>query len=193
MNNICVFCGSSSGIGPLYADQAKNLGVLLAENNKNLVYGGGKVGLMGIIADAVMDNGGTVIGVIPDFLMKKEVGHLGLTELLVVRSMHERKQKMAELADAFVAMPGGFGTLEELAEILTWVQLGIIKKPVGLLNLNGFYDHLLLQMDTMVKNGFLKPQNRKLIINITKPEDVIPSLESHAFDDYSIWDDLGKT
>ncbi|GAA0891725.1 hypothetical protein GCM10009122_14040 [Fulvivirga kasyanovii] len=165
----------------------------MAKKNKTLIYGGGKVGLMGAIADAVMDNGGNVVGVIPDFLMKKEVGHLGLSELLVVRSMHERKQKMAELADGFVAMPGGFGTLEELGEILTWVQLGLIKKPVGLLNVNGFYDHLLLQMDHMVKQGFLKPQNRKLVINITQAEDVLPLLESHTFDGYSIWDDLNKT
>lgn len=193
MNNICVFCGSSHGNEPIFKTQAQMLGKLLAENNKSLVYGGGKVGLMGTIADAVMDNGGNVIGVIPDFLMRKEVGHLGLTELLVVRSMHERKQKMAELADGFIAMPGGFGTLEELAEILTWVQIGLIKKPVGLLNVNGFYDHLLLQMDHMVGQGFLKPQNRKLVINITDVEDAITLLESHTFDNYSIWDDLDKT
>lgn len=193
MNNICVFCGSSHGNEPIYTTQAQTLGKLMAKNNKTLIYGGGKVGLMGAIADAVMDNGGNVIGVIPDFLMKKEVGHLGLSELLVVRSMHERKQKMAELADGFIAMPGGFGTLEELGEILTWVQLGLIKKPVGLLNVSGFYDHLLLQMDNMVKQGFLKPQNRKLVINITHAEDVISLLESHTFDGYSIWNDLNKT
>ncbi|MBL6446284.1 TIGR00730 family Rossman fold protein [Fulvivirga sp. 29W222] len=193
MNNICVFCGSSHGNDPIYDTQAKTLGKLLAENNKALVYGGGNIGLMGVIADAVMDNGGKVVGIIPDFLMRKEVGHLGLSELIVVRSMHERKQKMTELADGFVAMPGGFGTLEELGEILTWVQLGLIKKPVALLNVNGFYNNLLLQMDHMVKQGFLKPQNRKLIINLNNAEDVLPLLESHIHDDYSIWDDLDKT
>ncbi|UII33715.1 TIGR00730 family Rossman fold protein [Fulvivirga ulvae] len=193
MKNICVFCGSSHGNEPIYDAEAQTLGKWMAKNNKSLIYGGGKVGLMGTIADAVMNNCGSVTGVIPDFLMRKEVGHLGLTELLVVKSMHERKQKMAELADAFIAMPGGFGTLEELGEILTWVQLGIIKKPVGLLNVGGFYDHLLLQMDHMVKQGFLKPQNRKLILNISTAEEVIPRLESHTFDNYSIWDDLSKT
>lgn len=193
MNNICVFCGSSFGNDPLFKEEASRLGRMMAADDKTLVYGGGNVGLMGAIADAVMNAGGRVIGVIPDFLMRKEVGHLGLTELVVVRSMHERKQKMAELADAFVAMPGGFGTLEEVAEILTWVQLGIIKKPVALFNMNGFYDLLLAQLDTMVKQGFLKPQNRKLLLNVEQADQIIPTLESYSFDGYSIWDDLNKT
>ena len=131
MKNICVFCGSSSGDNPAFANAAEVLGRQLAKNNIQLIYGGGKVGLMGIIADSVLGSEGKVVGIIPDFLMKKEVGHMGLTEIHVVESMHVRKQKMAGLADAFIAMPGGYGTLEELSEILTWVQLELIKKPVG--------------------------------------------------------------
>lgn len=193
MNNICVFCGSGRGNESIYYEQATLIGKMIAESGKTLIYGGGKIGLMGAVADAVMAYGGSVIGVIPDFLMKKEVGHLGLSELIVVRSMHERKQKMAELADAFLALPGGMGTLEELAEILTWVQLTIIKKPVALYNLNGFYDHLLAQLDHMVKQGFLKPQNRKSLLTITEAEKILPTLDSYSFDDYTIWDDLDRT
>ena len=165
----------------------------MAESSKNLVYGGGRVGLMGAVADAVMEHGGEATGVIPEFLQKKEVGHNGLTELIVVQSMHERKQKMAELADAFVALPGGMGTLEELAEISTWVQLELIKKPIALLNVEGYYDHLFAQLDLMVEDGFVRPQNRKALLNVKNVQDVLPHLESFVFDDYSIWDSLDKT
>lgn len=192
MNNICVFCGSAMGNSTIYYEQAHTIGKLMAKNGKRLIYGGGNVGLMGAVADAVMDNGGSVTGVIPDFLMKREVGHLGLSELIVVHSMHERKQKMAELADAFIALPGGMGTLEELAEILTWVQLGIIEKPVALFNLNGFYDPLLAQLDHMVEQGFLKLRNRKMLISITNPQDVIPRLLA-AFHQSDEPGDLGRT
>jgi uncharacterized protein (TIGR00730 family) len=157
--NICVFCGSSIGFDSVYADSAKELGKLIAKQGHTLIYGGGNVGLMGIVADAVLTNGGKAIGVIPDFLMQREVGHYGLTQLEVVPSMHERKKRMADLSDAFIAMPGGWGTLDETAEILTWKQLGLIDQPVGILNINGFFDALLSQMKLMVREGFLKPEN----------------------------------
>src|SRR5882672_9757240 len=144
--NICVFCGSSKGLNPVYANSARELGSLLALQQHTLVYGGGNVGLMGIVADAALEKNGRVVGVIPEFLMQKEVGHRGLTELEVVPSMHERKKRMADLSDAFIAMPGGWGTLDETAEILTWKQLGLIHQPVGLLSVNGFFDALLQQM-----------------------------------------------
>ncbi|UII22549.1 TIGR00730 family Rossman fold protein [Fulvivirga ligni] len=193
MQNICVFCGSSKGKKEIYLTQAKKLGAALATQGKTLVYGGGNVGLMGAIADEVMTGGGKAIGVIPEFLMSKEVGHSGLTDLIVVDSMHTRKRKMAELADAFIAMPGGFGTLEELAEILTWVQIEIIKKPIALLNIDGYYDLLLKQMDHMVEEGFLKAQNRSLLLNITDADQILHALESFEFSDYSVWSDLDKT
>src|SRR5690242_7250622 len=157
--NICVFCGSSSGLNPIYAQSAKELGGLLATQHHTLIYGGGNIGLMGIVADAVLEKKGRVIGVIPDFLMQKEVGHKGLTELEIVPSMHERKKRMADLSDAFIAMPGGWGTLDETAEILTWKQLGLIQQSVGILNVNNFFDTLLQQMNLMANEGFLNPNN----------------------------------
>jgi uncharacterized protein (TIGR00730 family) len=193
MNNICVFCGSGIGNHPIYAQNAKKLGKALAQNNIKLIYGGGRVGLMGTIADEVIENGGKVIGVIPEFLLEKEVGHQNLTEMHIVKSMHERKQKMALLADGFIAMPGGLGTLEELAEILTWVQLELIKKPVALLNVSGFYDHLLAQLDQMTYEGFLKTENRKNLLSHSNVEELISNLINFKFDNYSIWDDLDVT
>lgn len=193
MKNICVFCGSSAGKNPLYREAAKKLGEALVNHKQRLIYGGGNIGLMGTIAEEVMSRGGEVIGVIPAFLMDKEVGNVDVTELIVVESMHERKHKMAHLADAFIAMPGGFGTLEELAEVLTWVQLELIKKPVGVLNLNGYYDLLISQLNHMVGEGFLRPQNRKLLIEIEKVEDALDTLHSFSFGDYSIWDKLDRT
>jgi len=157
--NICVFCGSATGVNPLYAEAAIDLGSLFAKSSHSLVYGGGNIGLMGILADAVLNNGGEVIGVIPDFLVQREVGHRGVSRLEVVESMHGRKKRMADLSDAFIAMPGGWGTLDELAEILTWRQLGLIHQPIGLLNINNFFDPLLEQMRSMVKEGFLKADN----------------------------------
>lgn len=193
MKNICVFCGSSHGTKQIYAETAKTLGQLMAQRKKNLVYGGGNVGLMGTVADAVMENGSEAIGVIPEFLLNKEVGHSGLTQLIVVNSMHERKQKMAELADAFIALPGGMGTLEELAEISTWVQLELIKKPIALLNIDGFYDHLFAQFDYMVDQGFVRPENRKVLLNVKNVNEVISRVENYVFDDYSIWNTLDKS
>lgn len=157
--NICVFCGSATGVNPVYAETARELGTLLAKSSHSLIYGGGNIGLMGILADSVIENGGEVIGVIPDFLLQREVGHRGVSRLEVVESMHHRKKRMADLADAFIAMPGGWGTLDELAEILTWRQLGIINQPIGLLNINQYFNPLLEQMRTMVRDGFLRADN----------------------------------
>lgn len=156
--NVCIFCGSSSGHNSAYAQAAQELAALLCQSDSTLIYGGGNVGLMGVVADAVMSGGGKVIGVIPDFLMKREVGHKGITELEVVNSMHERKRRMADLTDAFIAMPGGWGTLDELAEILTWKQLGLIHAPVGILNTLNYFDPLLAQMHAMEQQGFLHAQ-----------------------------------
>ena len=156
MKSVCVYCGSSPGHRPEYAEAARALGRTMAEQGLALVYGGGNVGLMGIVADSVLAHGGTAIGVIPDALMQKEVGHRGLTELHVVRNMHERKQMMADRADAFIAMPGGVGTFEELFETFTWAQLGYHDKPVGLLNVAGFYDGMLAFLGHAVGEGFLK-------------------------------------
>ena len=153
--NICVFCGSSVGINPVFAETARELGTLLVAQNHTLVYGGGNVGLMGILADAVMENKGEVIGVIPDFLLRREVGHRGITHLEVVSTMHERKYRMAELSHAFIAMPGGWGTLDELAEILTWKQLKLVSHPVGLLNTLQFFNPMLEQFRQMSAMGFL--------------------------------------
>lgn len=178
MKNICVFCGSSSGAQQVYTEKAKELGLLIAKQQRQLIYGGGNVGLMGVIADEVMNSGGQVTGVIPHFLFEWEVGHEGLTVLIKVDSMHERKLKMSELADGFIAMPGGFGTLEELGETLTWVQLSIIQKPVGILNVNGFYDHLVAQLDHMVKEKFLKPENRALVLVSDSPVELLKMMET---------------
>jgi uncharacterized protein (TIGR00730 family) len=161
--NICVFCGSATGENPVYADAARELGRLLASNSHNLVYGGGNIGLMGILADSVIQHKGEVIGIIPDFLAKREVAHNGISKLEVVSSMHERKKRMADLSHAFIAMPGGWGTLDELAEILTWRQLGIVNQPIGLLNVNKFFDPLLEQMRLMVEEKFLKVENLDLL------------------------------
>jgi uncharacterized protein (TIGR00730 family) len=159
--NVCVFCGSGIGHDAVYAEAAKELAALFCKTNTTLVYGGGNIGLMGILADEVLKNQGDVIGIIPDFLVQREVGHHGITRLEIVKSMHERKKRMADLADAFIAMPGGWGTLDELAEILTWKQLKLIHQPIGLLNTNSFFDPLIRQMNHMVDSGFLKEENLK--------------------------------
>ncbi len=171
--NVCVFCGSSTGKNPVFAQTAAELGVLLAENSHSLVYGGGKVGLMGVIADAVLNKGGEVIGIIPKFLMDREVGHSGVTKLEVVQSMHQRKQRMADLSDAFVAMPGGWGTLEEVAEILTWRQLGLITNPVILLNVNNFFGPLIAQLNGMVDEGFVRKEYMNNLRIASTPKEVL--------------------
>jgi uncharacterized protein (TIGR00730 family) len=157
--NVCIFCGSASGKRNEYAEAAREIGVLIHKSGSSLVYGGGNIGLMGIVADEVMKLGGHVIGVIPDFLLQREVAHKGITQLEVVSSMHERKRRMADLADAFIAMPGGWGTLDELAEILTWKQLGLIHASVGLLNTRGYFNPLIDQMKLMEAEGFLSTAN----------------------------------
>lgn len=151
----------------------------MAEQGHTLIYGGGNIGLMGIVADAVLEKKGQVIGVIPDFLMQREVGHNGLTKLEIVPSMHERKRRMADLSDAFIAMPGGWGTLDETAEILTWKQLGLIQQPVGILNTNGFFDALFSQMKLMVKEGFLQPTNLESVKISTTPANLLSQFIPH--------------
>jgi hypothetical protein len=174
--NICVFCGSSLGADKVFADTAKTLAQFICRSNSTLVYGGGNIGLMGVLADEVIANHGNVVGVIPDFLMKKEVGHKGITQLEIVSTMHERKKRMAELADAFVAIPGGWGTLDELAEILTWKQLGLINQPIGILNVNRFFDHLLMQMKHMADMNFLSKSNLGLLKISDDPKYLLTAL-----------------
>jgi uncharacterized protein (TIGR00730 family) len=174
--NICVFCGSASGQNPIYANTAQLFGKLLAENGHSLVYGGGNIGLMGLVADAVLANHGNVVGIIPSFLADREVAHQGLTQLEIVGTMHQRKMRMAELAQAFVALPGGWGTLEEVAEILTWKQLGLIPQPVMLINTNHFFDPLLAQMRLMVEEGFLRRENLAQLTIANQPEEVFSLL-----------------
>jgi len=177
MKRICVFCGSSAGNRPEYVVAAEELGAELVRRSVGLVYGVGNVGLMGIIADAVLRAGGEVVGVIPEHLMALEVGHKGLTKLHVVRSMHERKALMADLSDAFIAMPGGFGTLEEFCEVLTWAQLGLHAKPCDILNVLGFYTPLLRMFDHAVEERFLKPENRALVLARELPAELLRALE----------------
>ena len=173
---VCVFCGASDGGDPKYLDTARDLGRLLAENGITVVYGGASVGLMGAVADAALTAGGAVIGVIPRTIVDRELAHKGLTEQHVVDSMHDRKAKMAELSDAFVALPGGIGTLEELFEVWTWAYLGIHTKPLGVINLDGFYQPLITMADHMVDEGFLKPATRALLRVAAKPADVLGAM-----------------
>lgn len=173
MKRICVFCGSSAGARPAYRAAAAALGRTLAARGIALVYGGGSVGLMGAVADAALEAGGEVIGVIPRALQLRELAHARLTTLHVVSSMHERKAKMAELADAFVALPGGMGTLEELAEILTWAQLGLHARPCGLFDVAGYYAPLIAFFDQAAAEGFLRAEHRQLLLVGTSPEDLL--------------------
>lgn len=163
MKRVCVFCGSASGRDPRYRESAMELGRLLAARGLDLVFGGGSVGLMGVVADEVLARGGRVTGVIPEALMSREIGHRRVQDLRVVPDMHARKALMAELADAFVSLPGGYGTLEELFEVATWAQLGIHVKPLGLLNVAGFYDDLVRQLDRAIAEGFVAPTRRLLV------------------------------
>jgi len=160
MKSICVYCGSNAGLRPAYAERANALGTRIARDKLALVYGGGNVGLMGIVADAVLEGGGEVVGVIPQQLVDLEVAHHGVTKLEVVGSMHERKARMFDLADAFVALPGGFGTMDEMFEMLTWRQLGLGEKPCAFLDVDDFYDPLLAMIDRMVAERFLHPDQR---------------------------------
>ena len=178
MKRICIFCGSNAGHDPRYRAAAENVGRILAGRGIELVYGGGNIGLMGAVADACLAAGGTAIGVIPEALMGKEVAgrsvdHQALTRLEVVDSMHTRKARMAELSDGFIALPGGFGTFEEFCEILTWGQLGFHSKPIGLLNVNGFYDPLLALFARAVDDGFLRVQNQAMALTETTIEPLL--------------------
>ena len=186
-NRICVFCGSNSGSRSAYTKAAVDLGRWLAQEKLSLVYGGGRVGLMGSIADAVLEEGGEVIGVIPESLVRREVAHTGLTDLRVVQNMHERKALMAELSDAFVALPGGFGTLDEFCEILTWAQLGLHKKPCGLLNVEGYFDPLLALFDRAVADGFLHPKHRSMLITADDPERLLEEMVKYRAPEVEKW------
>jgi len=187
MRALCVFCGANFNGDPILKQAVEQLAEVLVNRDITLVFGGGKVGVMGILADAVLNNGGKAVGVIPQFLMDKEVGHPGLTELHIVESMHQRKQKMNDLCDAIIMLPGGFGTLEEFFEVLTWLQLGLHNHPVGILNVNGFYDNLLMQMDLMVEQHFLKPANRQLVITSGDAIELINLMENCKVEPDEVW------
>lgn len=178
MQSIVVYCGSNPGKKALYAEAAYQLGAALAKRKIKLIYGGGNMGLMGRVADGAMDNAGFVTGIIPNFLAKLEVAHKTLSELHFVETMHERKAKMVSMTDGVIALPGGYGTFDELFEILTWAQLRIFHGPVGLLNVNGFYDLLLLQLDKMVEEGFLRPDNRALLVVAEEPATLLEKMDA---------------
>jgi uncharacterized protein (TIGR00730 family) len=187
MKSICIFCGANFNGDPALKEAAELLTEIMADRNMALVFGGGKVGMMGLLADNMLKRGGKAIGVIPQFLMDKEVGHTGLTELHIVETMHQRKQLMNDLCDGIIMLPGGFGTLEEFFEVLTWLQLGLHNKPIGVLNVNGFYDFLLKQMDVMVEQQFLKPANRKLVITSGDPIELISLMENFTAKPDEVW------
>jgi uncharacterized protein (TIGR00730 family) len=190
VRRICVYAGSNPGSHPAYADAARDLAATMAQRGIGLVYGGGKVGLMGVLADTILEAGGEAIGVMPQALVDREIAHRGLTKLEVVDSMHERKAKMAELADAFVAVPGGIGTLEELIEVYTWSQLGIHEKACGVLNVRGYYDHLAAQLDHAVTEGFLRPQHRAVLSVASEPAELIDRLAAFEAPSVGKWLEL---
>jgi uncharacterized protein (TIGR00730 family) len=190
---LCVFCGSSAGRDPAYRQLAEALGRALAERGIGVVYGGGHVGLMGVVADAAMAAGGEVVGVIPQALLDREIGHRGLTDLRVVGSMHERKALMAELADGFVALPGGIGTLEELFEMWTWAQLGLHAKPCGVLDAGGFYGPLLAFLDHQVAAGFVRPAHRAMLISADTPGALLAAFETYRAPEVPKWVEPSQT
>ncbi len=182
-----MFCGSNVGVRAAYRQAAEELGRVLVARRVGLVYGGGNIGLMGVLADAVLAGGGEVQGVIPHALVAREVAHKDLSKLHIVDSMHERKQRMADLADAFVALPGGYGTFEEFCEVVTWSQLGIHKKPCGLLNVEGYFDPLIAQFDRAVREGFLHPDNRALVLEAKRPEALLDALAKWEAPVKEVW------
>lgn len=186
-SSICIYCGSSTGENPIYTQKARELGTLMAQHEITLLFGGGKVGLMGVIADAVLAEGGKAVGVIPAFLQDKEVGHTGLTEMIVTETMHQRKQILADRADAFIAMPGGFGTLDELCEILTWAQLSLHPKPIGLLNAGNYYAPLLSMFDQMVEKKFLRQRNREMLLDHQDPLPLLNRMAAYEPDLVDKW------
>ncbi|WP_295649377.1 TIGR00730 family Rossman fold protein [uncultured Mucilaginibacter sp.] len=187
MKFICVFCGANFNGDPNLKQAVELLAEVMVSREIALIFGGGKVGVMGLIADAILTRGGKAIGVIPGFLMDKEVGHTGLTEMHVVENMHQRKQLMNDLCDGIITLPGGFGTLEEFFEVLTWLQLGLHNKPIGVLNVNGFYDFLLKQMDVMVEQRFLKPANRKLVLTSADPVELVALMSGFDAKPDEVW------
>ena len=189
MKRITVFCGSSFGTEEIYKQQATLLGQTLAKQNIELVYGGANVGLMGAVADGILNEGGKAIGVLPNFLRSKEIAHLGLTELILVESMHERKTKMNDLCDGVIALPGGFGTLEELFEMLTWAQLGLHKKPIAILNIDGFYDSLIELTKVMVEKGLLKEANQQMLLVSDNIEDLLDQMKNYVAPTTGKWID----
>jgi len=193
VNRVCVFCGAFAGKDEKYKKAAQALGAELVKNNLGLVYGGGNVGLMGTVADAVLASGGEVIGVIPKFLMDKELGHLGCTELKVVETMHQRKALMAEYADAFVALPGGFGTLEEIFEVTTWLLLGAHRKPCAILDVDGYYAHLMTFLDHITGEGFITREDRQLLMFDSSPEKLVGRLLDYQPAPTTKWMALDKT
>ena len=192
MKSVCVFCGSNVGSDPAYITAAQELGRVLAEKEISLVYGAGNVGLMGVIADACLEKDGHVIGVIPHFLMAKEVGHNGVSELIKTDTMHERKQIMADRSDGFISMPGGMGTMDEMCEILTWAQLGLHSCPVGVLNVKGYFDSLLNFFDEMVEKRFLHQKNRDMIISHEDPIELLRLMDAYQPPDVEKWIDRAQ-
>jgi uncharacterized protein (TIGR00730 family) len=193
LKSICVFCGSSLGARSSYADGARAMGRELARRGLTLVYGGGSVGLMGVVADAALEAGGQVHGVIPASLEAKEVGHRGLTRKDVVQTMHERKARMMELADGFIAMPGGIGTYEEVFEVWTWAQLGIHHKPIGFYDVDGFYDELIHFLDKATSHGFVREQHRHMALMDTRPGALIDKLQAYVPTHTAKWMDEAQT
>lgn len=187
MKSIVVFCGSSEGYNEVYREAGYELGVTLAERNIRIIYGGAKVGIMGAVAEGALQHKGEVTGVIPYFLRTKEVAHEGLTEMIMVETMHERKMKMHELSDGIIALPGGWGTMEELFEMLTWAQLGLHPKPIGILNINGFYEPLLAQINLMSEEGFLKDVYKDMILVSTDITDLLEQMDNYIVPDIPKW------
>ena len=187
MKSICIFCGANFNGDPVLKQTVEQLAEIMVSHDMALVFGGGKVGVMGLLAEAILSRRGKAIGVIPQFLMDKEVGHTGLTELHIVENMHQRKQLMSDLCDGIIMLPGGFGTLEEFFEVLTWLQLGLHNKPIGVLNVNGFYDFLLKQMDVMVEQQFLKPANRELVITSADAIELVSLMENFSAKPDEVW------
>jgi uncharacterized protein (TIGR00730 family) len=193
VQSVCVFCGSSPGIDPAFTEAARSLGRILAEANVRLVFGGGHVGLMGVLSNAALEARGEVIGVIPKSLVEREIAHAGLTDLRIVGSMHERKAMMSDLSEGFITLPGGTGTLEEFFEVLTWAQLGEHNKPCGLLNVAGYYDPLLSVFDHMVDRGFLSESNRALALVESEPEKLLQRLDRYQPPKTAKWLDKSET
>lgn len=193
LTSVCVYCASSLGSNEAIVEATTELGELLARRGIRLVYGGGAVGLMGLIADTVLANGGEVTGIIPTALFPKEVAHTGCTELIAVETMHQRKRMMFDRSDAFLALPGGFGTLEEIAEVTTWAQIGMHNKPVGVLNVDGYWDGLLAFFDRAVGDGLLKHQNNELLLRATSPSMMLDVLESYSGAAEAKWLDIDQS